>query len=201
MSFSQEFVQGISFRNTFDPGFSIDDQGTRVLENTFADTAARAMEEPFFGIRQNLCNLAIDYASDTRIEPYSYKCLADSHTFLQACLEGGAINPGYMTLTVGDVSFNGKKVFNASRDSIASAVSDGISTADEQRFHVWLTLVDMTVIDLTIVRQLLTMQKISTPKRAEQWLNVWRTERRGRFDYHPLLIDDNFLARLQRAAH
>jgi hypothetical protein len=99
------------------------------------------------------------------------------------------------------VSFDGKKLFNVTRDTIAETVSDGISTIDAQRFHVWLTLVDMTVIDLTINQQLLSLNKIALPQQKSQWLNVWQPERPGKFDYHPILIDDEFLKRLQRRPH
>lgn len=201
VSFLQEFVRGISYRSHFDSAFKIDKQGTRVLERTFDRTSTKAMEEPFFSIRQTLCILAQDYAADNDVKPYTYQCLADSHTFLQACLAQDIVKEKYLTLTVGDVSFDGQKLFDVSRNTLESVVTQGISTLDKPRFHVWLTLADMTIIDLTIVNQLISMQLIDPPENNEGWLNVWRAERPGRFNYHPMLVDDDFLSRLQRPAH
>ena len=198
MSFSKEFVRSISYRSRFDPAFSIDAHSARVLEATFNSTSAQAMEEPFFSIRQKVCSLAQVYAADNDVESYPYQCLADSHTFLNACLTQRIVNEKYMTLTVGDVSFNGQKLFDVSHGTLESAVAQGISTKDKQRFHVWLTLADMTIVDLTIINQLVSLNQIRTPASDEEWLNVWRAERKGRFDYHPMLVDDDFLSRLQR---
>lgn len=44
-----------------------------------------------------------------------------------------------MTLTVSDVSYRGNKLFDTSRRTIETAVANGISTQDQQLFHVWLT--------------------------------------------------------------
>ncbi len=201
MSFEHQFTHGIAYRAHFDPSFKLDDEASRVLENTFAQTSSKAMEEPFFSIRQSVCSQAAIYAADQASAHFAYQCLADSHTFLQACLEHNIVNPRYMTLTVGDVSLDGQRLFNASRTTIGTAVEKGISTADEPTFHVWLTLADMTVIDLTLVRQLAASGKLPEPADADAWLTVWRQERKGRFDYHPILIDDDFLSRLQRPSH
>ncbi|MDC0434102.1 hypothetical protein OAM69_00480 [bacterium] len=201
MSFSEEFVRSISYRSHFDSAFKIDEDSARVLERTFEDTSARALEEPFFGIRQTVCALAQVYAADNETAPYPYQCLADSHTFLNACLAQKIVNEKYMTLTVGDVSFDGQKLFDVSRSTLESAVAQGISTQDKPRFHVWLTLADMTIVDLTIINQLASLLHICAPSSDNELLNVWRTERKGRFDYHPMLVDDDFLSRLQRAAH
>ncbi|MDB3936187.1 hypothetical protein N9383_05660 [Granulosicoccus sp.] len=92
MSFSEEFVRSISYRSHFDSAFKIDEDSARILERTFENTSARAMEEPFFGIRQKVCALAQVYAADNDTAPYSYQCLADSHTFLNACLAQKIVN-------------------------------------------------------------------------------------------------------------
>ena len=201
MSFSEEFVRGISYRSHFDSAFKIDANSARVLERAFDSTSAKAMEEPFFSIRQQVCSLAQVYAADNHVAPYSYQCLADSHTFLNACLTQRIVNEKYMTLTVGDVSFDGQKLFDSSRSSLELAVAQGISTQDKPLFHVWLTLADMTIVDLTIINQLVSLNQIRTPASDDEWLHVWRAERKGRFDYHPMLVDDDFLSRLQRPAH
>ena len=201
MSFSEEFVRGISYRSHFDSAFKIDANSARVLIRAFDSTSAKAMEEPFFSIRQKVCSLARVYAAENDVAPYSYQCLADSHTFLNACLTQRIVNEKYMTLTVGDVSFDGQKLFDVSRSTLKSAVAQGISTQDKPLFHVWLTLADMTIIDLTIINQLVSLNQIRTPASDDEWLNVWRAERKGRFDYHPMLVDDDFLSRLQRPAH
>lgn len=201
MTFEQQFAQGIEYKSKFDPSFSLDEPSRALLESTFSQTSEKAMQEPFFSIRQGVCAKAIDYASENSVTPFSYQCLADCHTFLRACIDNKFLNEKYMTLTVGDVSFEGNKLFNTSRYAIEECVQNGISTADTPRFHVWLTLVDMTVIDLTIVTYLMAMNRLPTPARPAQWLNVWRPDRKGRFDYHPILIDDEFLSRFIRQAH
>lgn len=201
MSFAKHFTQSIEFRTRFDAQFKLDVEAMQLLETTFKQTSEKAMQEPFFSIRQGVCELAQTYASDNSVTPYSYQCLADSHVFLRACIEQNIINENYMTLTVGDVSYKSQKLFNVSRDTMKSAVANGISTQDKQLFHVWLTLADMTVIDLTIVNQLLTRNLMQQTDVDVQRLSVWRPERKGDFDYHPVLVDDDFLSRLQKPVH
>lgn len=201
MTFEQQFTQGIEYRSQFDPSFNLDERAKVLLESTFSQTSEKAMKEPFFSIRQGVCSKAIEYASNNSVAPFSYQCLADSHTFLRACIDNKFLDEKYMTLTVGDVSFEGSKLFNTNRHAVEECVRNGISTADTPKFHVWLTLVDMTVIDLTIVNHLIANKRLPTPIKPAEWLNVWRPDRKGRFDYHPLLIDDEFLSRFQRPAH
>jgi len=203
MSFEEKFTLGIEYRKRFDPAFRLDDNARRLLQKTFTETSEKAMNEPFFSIRQGVCSEAAKYAANNSVEPYAYQCLADSHTFLMACLDQKFLDERYMTLTVGDVSFDGESLFKTTRQTIEDCVANGISTVDQPGFHVWLTLVDMTIIDLTIVRMLAGERKLRAPDphAPEQWLNVWRPERKGRFDYHPILIDDDFLYRLQKRTH
>lgn len=201
MTFEQQFTRGIEYRAHFDSDFKLDEKAQAKLVDTFSRTSERALEEPFFSIRQKICSLAETYAADNSVKPFAYQCLADSHTFLTACLEQGIVDKRYMTLTIGDISVDGQRLYNVSRETLRSAVGTSISTFDEPKFHVWLTLVDMTVIDLTIVKQLISEHNTSAPEIPEKWLNVWRPERCGKFDYHPILIDDDFLSRLQRPAH
>lgn len=201
MSFTEQVVDSIGYRGHFDPNFHLDEEIAQILEQTFKNTAAKSMQEPFFSIRQRVCSLAQTFAADQSAEAFSYQCLADSHTFLQACLKEREVKEQYMTLTVGDISFDGKKLFGTSRQTLQQAVETGISTRDTPKFHVWLTLVDMTVIDLTIALYLIKTEHIEPPTSDDQWLTVWRPERKGRLDYHPMLIDDKFLSRLQRPAH
>lgn len=198
MSYEQQFTQGIQNRVNFDPRFTFDQSAKELLEETFRNTSRKALEEPFFSIRQRICSEAAHYARAGTVTPFSYQCLADSHTFLTACIEQKLVNKTYMTLTIGDVSVEGERLFNTKQATLEECVRDGISTVDQPRFHVWLTLADMTVIDLTIISQLLVKGCVPPPENNEQWLTVWRPERQGRFNYHPLLIDDEFLSRLQR---
>lgn len=198
MSYEQQFTQGIQNRVNFDSHFSFDESAKALLEKTFRKTSAKSLDEPFFSIRQRICTEAALYASDRSVVPFSYQCLADSHTFLTACIEHKLVNKTYMTLTIGDVSHEGEKLFNTKQSILEECVRNGISTLDEPKFHVWLTLADMTVIDLTIVSQLQATGRVLIPESGEQWLTVWRPERPGRLNYHPLLIDDAFLSRLQR---
>ncbi len=198
MSYEQQFTQGIQNRVNFDSRFTFDESAKARIEKAFRDTSGKALEEPFFSIRQRVCIDAVSYAGDRSIAPFSYQCLADSHTFLSACIAQKLVNKNYMTITIGDVSFDGERLFNTKQSTLEECIRNGISTVDQPKFHVWLTLADMTVIDLTIISQLFETGCVTTPDTSEQWLNVWRPERQGRFDYHPVLIDDEFLFRLQR---
>jgi hypothetical protein len=201
MSFEKHFTQSIQFRSHFDAQFKLNGEAIQLLEKTFRQTSNKAMLEPFFSIRQGLCSLAQQYAFNNSVAAYSYQCLADSHVFLQACVDQNMIGEKYMNLTVGDVSFKGEKLFNATRGTIESAVSNGISTTDKPLFHVWLTLGDLTVIDLTIVNYLDTRGLLDKPAPTDQLLNVWRPERQGDYEYHPVLVDDDFIMRLQKPVH
>jgi len=199
--FASQFTDGIAYRAQFDADFSLDDASKRKLQQTFAQTSDKAVEEPFFSIRQRLCSLAQTYASDNSVKRFNYQCLADSHTFLKTCLEQNIVQKNYMTLTVGDVAYKGSRLFNTSHHSIAQAISHSISTVDTPTFHVWLTLADLTVIDLTVINQLIAMGQIESCDDRDQWANIWRHERKGNFDYIPILSDDDFFSRLQRKSN
>lgn len=201
MSFAKQFTKGIEFRTQFDENFSLNLQDMKLLESMFVKTSGQAMDEPFFSLRQKICRLAQTYAADRSTKSFAYQCLADSHTFLQACIDQRIIDERYMTLTVGDVSYSNKRLYGASRETINLAIKHGISTRDKQQFHVWLTLADMTVVDLTINSQLTESGTKTRQEFDAQPLNVWRPERCGKFNYHPVLIDDDFLKRLQRPCH
>lgn len=201
MSFEKHFTQSIEFRTRFDAHFTIDEPAIELLEGTFRRTRERAMQEPFFSIRQGICALAQEYAADTSVDAYSYQCLADCHVFLRACIEQKIVHEKYMTLTVGDVSYRGSRLFGATRETMEQVVANGISTQDVPLFHVWLTLADMTVIDLTIMDQLARKGFLDGPADKVQKLNVWSPGNPGKFVYHPILVDDEFIKRLQKPLH
>lgn len=198
MSFEKQFTNSIEFRTSFDSQFTLSAQACALLESTFRKTNEQAMQEPFFSIRLQVCSLATSYAKQACVDAYAYRCLADSHVFLNACIEQQAIQSKYMTLTIGDVSFQGRKLFNTSRSTLLDAVANGISTQDDPVFHAWLTLADMTVIDFTIVEHLHRAGICHSPEEPGQQLTIWRPERKGLLDYHPILVDDDLLKRLQK---
>lgn len=201
VSFEKHFTQSIEFRSQFDTNFAVDINTSQLLETSFRQTRKKAMQEPFFSTRQQLCALAKDYVKDNTIAPFSYQCLADCHVFLRACLDQKVITEKYMTLTVGDVSFKGKKLFNTTRQTMETAVAHSITTQDDPQFHVWLTLVDMTVIDLTLIDQLVRSGHTNKPENSGRTVNIWRPDNKGDFNYHPVLVDDDFLSRLQQTVH
>lgn len=198
MSFEEQFTNSIEFRTHFDPHFVIEKNACDLLEATFRNTSEKAMQEPFFSIRQQVCSLAKTYDQQNSSASYSYQCLADSHVFLRACIEQKVVNEKYMTLTVGDVSYRGKRLFGTSRTTLQSTIASGICTQEKPLFHVWLTLADMTVIDFSILKHVCEYNIKETMPDTEQRVTIWRPERKGDFDYHPVLVDDDFLSRLRR---
>lgn len=198
MSFEKQFTNSIEFRSSLDSQFTLNKDDRTRLEATFRKTSEQAMQEPFFSIRQQVCALAKSYASQRSVDTYSYQCLADSHVFLSACIAQQAVKEMYMTLTIGDVSFQGQRLFNTSRSTVLDAVANGISTQDKPAFHVWLTLADMTIIDFTIVDHLDGADKLQAPAELDERVTIWRPERKGAFNYHPILVDDDLLKRLQK---
>lgn len=201
VSLEKNFIDSIKFRTQFDEQFSISKATCKLLETQYKETSQQAMQEPFFSIRQNICTLANSYAANNSANAYTYKCLADSHVFLRACVEQNAVKEKYMNLTIGDVSFRGQPLFNTTRSIIQNVVDDGISTRDNPRFHVWLTLADMTIIDFTINDYLAQQKQAEDSIPNISPVSVWRPERQAGLSYHPLLVDDAFLTRLQSPAH
>ncbi|MFK7892731.1 MAG: hypothetical protein AB8B63_18100 [Granulosicoccus sp.] len=201
MSIEKQFTESIAFRTQFDKHFDLDADACEVLESTFRKTCDQAMQEPFFSIRQNVCTLAKSFADDNTAPAYSYQCLADSHVFLNACIAQAVVQEKYLTLTVGDVAYRGESLFNTTRTTLHDAIASGISTEDKPRFHVWLTLADMTIIDFSILTVLGSGAHAALGGKSNQGVNIWRPERKGPLEYYPLLVDDEFLARLQRPSH
>jgi hypothetical protein len=198
MSFEKSFVQGIEFRSHFDAQFSLDTDACMLLEATFEKTNDQAMQEPFFSIRQQVCAHAKVFADQKEVKPFAYQCLADCHVFLEACIKHEVVQKKYMTLTVGDVTFKDTRLFNTTRNTLQNAITTGISTQDVPQFHVWLTLADMTVIDFSINRYLNASDIDAKPHAARQSPTIWRPDCKRDINYLPVLVDDDFLYRLQK---
>lgn len=201
MSIEKQFTESIAFRTQLDKHFDLDANACDVLESTFRKTCSRAMQEPFFSIRQRVCSLAKSFGDASSAPPYPYQCLADSHVFLNACIAEAAVQEKYLTLTVGDVSYHGELLFNTTRNTLQETIATGISTEDKPKFHVWLTLADMTIIDFSILNIVSAGAESASDCKLNQGVNIWRPERKGPLEYHPLLVDDEFLKRLQKPSH
>src|SRR5258707_4381263 len=59
-----------------------------------------------------------------------------------------------MAITIGDVSYKGRNIYHVTRNSVRAIMNRGRNLNEDLHVHVWLTLVNMTVVDLTIASYL-----------------------------------------------
>ncbi len=110
------------------------------------------------------------------------------------------IKPPHMDITIGEVTHKGTSLYNVSKSSIKKIINAGFQPDETLDVHVWLTLENMTVIDLTIMRNLHIRGSISDADLKEKPVIIWRDDKPSALHYTPLLIDNDFLNKVDRVS-
>jgi len=97
-----------------------------------------------------------------------------------------------INITVGDVRYRNRSVFQVTRESVLRAVQSGRDRPHEDlRVHVWLTAPDMTVIDLSVVDYLRSKGESVTESDSKGVL-IWHESTQSNFSFEPILVWNDF---------
>lgn len=134
--------------------------------------------------------------------PYSVAdlCHSVSQQFFEGCQGVGFAEQCGLAITVGNVEYNGKKVYPTSREHVAKTLEEGFSPDKPLDLHVWITTVNMFVIDLTIIPTLVA-KGVAKPKdfKGSEVL-VAKNGVKKNLRYRPILHDDGFMYKVDRIA-
>jgi len=104
--------------------------------------------------------------------------------------------PASLALTVGEVRYKGTSVYDVSKAKIKRLIRGGNQTTSALGVHCWVTLDDMTVYDPTIMPNLAHMGWIEEAEVSAHPIIVAPNGKTDDFEYIPMLVDNNFMARV-----
>lgn len=142
-------------------------------------------------LKQRIKKIANDFYRTIPPEYTVHACHAVSHNFYD-CFYNNINTSHQINITIGDVLYKGKSIYNVTKDVILNLIKEGPTKEGALPVHVWLTLEDMTVVDLTIVMSLvdkgiLELDSVTDP------IVFWNDSIRSDYEYKPILVDNNFL--------
>lgn len=103
-----------------------------------------------------------------------------------------------ISLTIGDVSFMGKWMYNVSQESLQNIIKDGRAYDKTLDCHVWLTYRSNHVFDLSLIYNLMK-RGLYSPKINEDPIIYWNDQSektKWELEYKPLLVDNDFFFRV-----
>jgi hypothetical protein len=100
-----------------------------------------------------------------------------------------------LTVTIGNVYFRGDNIYKVTFPRLTEILRLGPQAGQTLDVHVWLTCDNLEVIDLTIKSTLLRRRKLN-PKKVKSPVLFWSEDEPGDFSYEPLLIDNDFFAKV-----
>jgi hypothetical protein len=121
-------------------------------------------------------------------------CHSVSHAFRHSFRNLPSVGEVFeLAITVGNVSYRGENIYQASRDRIRDLIMQGPRDGEDLPVHVWLTVEDMTVLDLTI---LASLRHRGQYEGHSEGMLVWKANDPGDFLFEPLLVDNLFATRV-----
>lgn len=105
-----------------------------------------------------------------------------------------------VAVTIGNVKFKGKELYEVSRSSIKRIMAKGFSPEENLELHVWLTFPNMTVLDLTIVPTLISKGQASYSDFNNCNYVIWKEGEHENLEYIPFLRHNNFMYIVDRVS-
>lgn len=167
-------------------------EGTRRLLSHYDD-------EMYVAMKLGLCELANSYTRSGQDPNFVSEHLpaAVSHNFRDACDKGNVINGFSLDITVGNVSFKGKSLFEVDSDSIDLLAEPNKTNKVLPTYHCWLSLDGIAVIDLIINSDFYEEGILNRQELDACPTRLWPDHERSELiEYVPLLVDNSFVVRL-----
>ena len=185
------------FAGELDPELKIGKEQLAHLEKYYSEQ--RKNKEIKIMINKNLSHYASSYIQNAPIA-LANQCHNISQSFFDLCTKNRITEICGMAITIGNVRYKGKELYNTTPESIKETIAKGFQPEEPLNLHVWLTLVDMSVLDLTIIPTLISKNMATTKDFKGKNLIVWRKSNDHNLEYTPMLHDDNFLHKVDKVA-
>lgn len=190
MSYLNQFVDSIRFLERFDKkqkkqGLNYEDV-SRGIESNLLNKDLQGFLDNNLGdaangfIRNSPGNLA-------------NLCHSISQQFYENWMSQEIGNIAPVAITVGNVKYKGKEIYQVSRSSVKRIMAKGFCPNESLEVHVWLTFSNMTVLDLTIVPTLLSKGLASPSDFGGRRYVIWKEDGGSDFEYMPILQHNNFM--------
>lgn len=124
------------------------------------------------------------------------RCHAVSDGFLRTWKTTKFSEAVEISITVGNVYFNGESIYPVTKDLLRSIIARGPKLNENLNVHVWLTIENMAVLDLTILPSLKRMRKYNAVLTNDSAPLIWKEGEKSRFRYEPLLVHNDFFSEI-----
>lgn len=115
---------------------------------------------------------------------------------LKTCLQRNGYSSNEIAVTIGDVAFRNKRMYNLDENKMIEIINKGKDLTATLNLHVWLTYKTIYVLDLTIIPYLLKSKKIPKPDIDDHLLMTWHDNNKWELEYYPILVDNEFYNRV-----
>lgn len=198
MSYLEQFIDAVQFKRKIDRTFRPTTDQISALHKMFTEQSLAASSEELLHMRELIWSSATRDTDHLPMPRLINQCHAVSQSYFERYeqTEFGERLPLY--ITIGNVFFQGHNVYGLSKSKLRTIVNRGPDAREKLDVHVWLTLSDMSVMDLTIVPTLKARGLITADSDEFDRVLMWDENTPGPFRYEPLLVDNDFLYRVDR---
>jgi hypothetical protein len=187
----------LKFLEKFDKAFREQNNNFEAFEqnlNSYCSTENEATHHSFRNIIEKVAN---DYVKKIPKNDLINNCHIISDGFLNGIKDLRLFQVVNLYVTIGNIYYKGLNVYNLNEQKLESIINQGFQPDKELPIHVWLTLDDMTVFDLTIIPTLISKGIINSSE-IDKPVLVWRENDISDFLFEPLLVDNDFMNRVDK---
>lgn len=197
MIYLEKFVDSLKFLVRFNKEYRRSNPDFIEIEQTLRELSHPANKEVYEQMRVVIEKLAFEYAEKIPQEHLVNRCHSVSHGFGEAFRNSELGEAFSMNVTVGNVYYKGNNIYGVTKQKLKQVINQGYQLESELPVHVWLTLDDMSVFDLTIIPTLIEKGLIN-PSEIEKSILIWHENMESDFHYEPLLVDNDFMHRVDK---
>lgn len=187
-----DFVESVAFGRQLEGiEFNHTELSARIYQSS--STVSHRLPE----IKQGLQLFAEQYIKSLEMRaPIEHSCHATSHGFAETFNSLPFADEVPLAITIGNIYYKGKNIYGVTHRKIEHILTKGFEPEKTIDVHVWLTLVDMTVLDLTVLSTLhaLGLSEVA-PTRGNSVL-VWNQGSHPEIEFEPLLVDNDFFSKV-----
>ena len=198
MNYIDQFVDAIKFLTKFNKDFKRTDPDFDEMKNTLISFKSMRDDEQYRGTRDMIENLATFYANQADQARLINQCHSISHGFRETYCSHPISEAFALQVTVGNIFYKGESIYNLSKSKLKNIINQGHQLEESLDVHVWTTFEDMTVFDLTIIPTLVHRGILPKSALEKNPVLVWHDEMKSDFSYQPLLVDNEFMHRVDQ---
>lgn len=193
MTYMDNLISAIEFAGELFPDEKPANSATpEGMKAFFEDYCSYSQYDALFNPGGVIHNTALRFVEECPF-PVAHQCHNLSQQFFDQTYERVFKSGFWVGITIGDISFNGKPVFGATRETIRNEIERGPNRDAPLDLHVWLTFGNLQIIDLTVIPSLLS-KKIARPAdfKGKSIIST-KPRKSSKLQYKPILVYNNFL--------